>query len=74
MDNPPPPIFHRFSLAFLNQSVLDTEHTMDSTFRQIPEEEKTRHPGERLNQIPSFFGSLTALVQVKYSSKTCLQV
>lgn len=36
----PRPTFHRFSLAFLNQSVLNTEHTMDSTFRQIPEEEK----------------------------------
>lgn len=70
---PPPHTFHRFSLAFLNQCPQHGAHN-GLYIQANPRGRKTRHPGERLNQIPSFFGSLTALVQVEYSSKTCLQV
>ena len=52
MDKPPP--LQPFSLAFLNQSVLNTEHADNGLYIQTnPRARKRHHPGECPNQVPS---------------------
>jgi len=66
MDNAPPPL-QTLSLAFLNQSVLNTEHTDNGLYIQTnPRARETHDPCECFNQC------LLGVVQVNFPSKTCL--